>query len=203
MFNTEDIYDIVGSRLLKSRGHEFTRELKLKMMGLPGTQAFKVMKAHCALDEPVESLAEESASIYAEELPQRIQMMPGLRELLDELETRNLPKAIATSSHRTHAQQALARFDLETRFEFLLTAGDVENGKPSPDIYILAAQKLDISPANMLVLEDSLIGSTAAVASGAITVAVPGTHGRGQNYNHVDYVVDRLDSDVILMLLNR
>ena len=55
----------------------------------------------------------------------------------------------------------------------------------------------------MLVLEDSLIGSTAAAASGAFTVAVPGSHSCDQNYNHVDYVVDRLDSDVILMLLNR
>lgn len=203
MFNTEDIYDVVGAKLLEERGHEFTRELKLKMMGLPGPQAFEAMKEHCGLGDDIESLELESQEIYLRELPRRIQLMPGLTTLLELLESRSIPKAVATSSHREHAEFAMNHFDLIKRFEFVLTSADVINGKPAPDIYVLAARRFDIPVQEMLVLEDSLIGSRASAASGALTVAIPGSHSIGQDYSHADYVVDRLDSEVILMLLNR
>ena len=203
MFNTEDIYDVVGSELLKDRGHEFTRELKQKMMGLPGHKAFEVMKSHCNLLDDVEVLKNESESIFRELLPKRIEMLPGLSFLLQELERRELAKAVATSSQRQFAEMALSSFELMPRFEFILTAEDVENGKPAPDIYLEASRRLGVEMSNVLVLEDSFIGSTAAANSGALTVAIPGAHSAEQNFDHVDYVVDRLDSEVILMLLNR
>ena len=203
MFNTEDIYDVVGSELLKDRGHEFSRELKQKMMGLPGLRPFEVMKEHCNLQDDVAELKRESEVIFRELLPQRIEMLPGLSFLLGDIERRGLSKAVATSSQRQFAEMALSCFQLMPRFEFILTADDVEQGKPAPDIYLEAARRLDVEITNVLVLEDSYIGSTAAASSGALTVAVPGAHSADQNFDHVDYVVDRLDSEVILMLLNR
>ncbi len=203
MFNTEDIYDLVGSRLLRSRGQEFTPELKMTMMGLPGAQALQKMKEFCGLSDDLNRLLDESNRIYMEELPGRIQMMPGLSDLMDELERRKIPKIVATSSHAAHADFALSKFDLKSRFEFVLTADNVQNGKPAPDIYLLAAKKLGVEVAELLVLEDSLVGSTAGAAAGAVTVAVPTRHSRQQDFGHVDYVVDRLDSEVILMLLDR
>ena len=203
MFNTEDIYDVVGDRLLRKRGHEFSNELKLKMMGLPSEKALDVMKQICGLDEDVDALVTESNELYLEELPVRIQMMAGLTGLMDELEVRGLPKAVATSSSLEHANLALGTFDLHCRFDFVLTAENVKNGKPAPDVYLLAAERLGVEVSELLVLEDSLVGTSAAVRAGAVTVAVPGPHSRNQDFGHADYVVDRLDSEVILMLLNR
>ena len=100
--------------------------------------------------------------------------MPGLAELLDALEHGGIPKGIATSSGRRFTEHVLGRFDLAPRFQFILTGDDVSEGKPHPEVYLRAAANFGLSPANMMVLEDSQTGCRAAVAAGAFAVAVPG-----------------------------
>lgn len=200
MFNTEDLYDKVGQILLARRGHEFTRDLKLKMMGLPGTSAFEVLCREIGLDESIDALQEESDVIFRELLPSGIKTLPGLEKLLTLLEQKRVPKAVATSSHRQFAERALGMFDLKPRFEFVLTADDVAQGKPHPEIYLTAAQRLHVQPAKMLVLEDSWNGSTAAVAAGAFTIAIPTIHSRELDFHHVSHVAEALDDEEILNL---
>jgi len=201
MFNTEDLYNIVGERLLQKRGQRFTNELKLAMMGLPGPQAFEVMRSRCGLSDSVESLKQETDEIFVDLLPKEIQKMPGLDSLLQLVEQQKLPKAVATSSQRKFATRALGFFDLEPRFEFVLTGDDVERGKPNPDVYLLAAKNLSVEPQQMLVLEDSLIGSRAAKAAGAITIAVPTHHSADCDFSHVDHVASSLADELIVELI--
>ena len=198
MFNTEDLYNLAGEQLLAPRGHEFTRELKLAMMGLPGEEAFSVMIRHCGLDDSVAQLKEETDQIFQSLLPERIEMMPGLQTLLDAIDNAGLPRAVATSSHRNFADRALGHFNLKPGFQFVLTGDDVTKGKPDPEVYLTASNKLGVPPEAILVLEDSVFGSTAAVAAGAFTVAVPTEFSRDQDYSHTDAVVDRLDSPEVL-----
>lgn len=200
MFNTEDLYDKVGEILLQRRGHHFTRDLKLQMMGLPGNKAFEIMRQHCGLNESVEELQKETDTIFVGMLEDEIAMMPGLEKILELLERLDIPKGVATSSHRQFAVKSLGYFDLEPRFEFILTSEDVENGKPHPDIYLAAADKFGVAPQNMLVLEDSKTGSTAGVAAGAYTIAVPTEHSKGMDFSHVAQVALSLKDDVILRL---
>lgn len=200
MFNTEDLYDIVSQSLLERRGKQFTNDLKLKMMGLPGPKAFQVMKTECDLDDSIEALESELHADFFRLLPQHIQMMPGLSALLGLLENLSIPKGVATSSERELAHQALGTFDLVPRFEFVLTSNDVTHGKPHPEIYETAAHRFNIQPNQMLALEDSVIGSTAAAAAGAFTIAVPGSHSVNGDFDHVDYVVDSLESQTVLGL---
>ncbi len=192
MFNTEDVYTLTGTELLRRRGHRFTDELKNAMMGLPPQRAFEVMIEYCGLEEPWGPLAEESNELFVGMLDNRIEMLPGLPGLLEALEGAGMPKAIATSSEREVAQACLAFFDLEDRFEFLLTAADVEQGKPHPDIYLAAAVRLGVSPEEILVLEDSHNGCRAAAGAGAMTVAVPGEHSREHDFRMADLVIDSL-----------
>ncbi len=173
MFNTEDLYDIVGKQLLGRRGKTYTQELKLAMMGLPGPQAFSVMKQRCDLTDSIAALQRETHEIFGGLLEDQIEMMPGLADLLGFLEKNSIPKGIATSSHKEFAARALNVFDLATRFQFVLTAESVENGKPNPDVYLMAAGKFQVDPQEMLVLEDSVIGTRAAVSAGATTITVP------------------------------
>ena len=197
MFNTEDLYDIVGDALLKPRGHDFNRELKLLMMGLPGKKAFQVMIDHCQLQDSIETLENESAELFADLLPREIRPMRGLMTLLDRLEQNKIPKAVATSSHQRFANIALSQFDLIPRFEFVLTAESVVNGKPHPDVYLLAAKRMALSPSQLLVLEDSVTGSRAAVAAGANVIAVPTQHSADCDYSHVDRVASSLEDPII------
>ena len=203
MFNTEDLYDQVGEIILRKRGQQFTNDLKLAMMGLPGHAAFEVLRSHCGLDDSNESLQQETDAIFLNLLPKEIAKMPGLDPLLELIETKGIRKAVATSSHRQFATRALGFFDLEPRFEFVLTGDDVKRGKPDPDIYLLAAQKFDISASTMLVLEDSINGSRAATTAGAITVAVPTVHSSECDFSHVDYVAANLMDDFIVNLIHQ
>ena len=201
MFNTEDLYDIVGGQVLQRRGHEFTPELKQKMMGLPGKVAFQVMRDECGLTDSIEQLKLESEQLFAEILPERIEKMPGLDRVLKAIEAAGLPKAVATSSHRSFANRALEMFDLGPRFEFVLTADDVERGKPHPDIYLKACQQLQVATQQTLVFEDSLTGSRAAAAAGTYLVAVPTHHSAHLDYSHANFLSERLDDPFVLNII--
>jgi HAD superfamily hydrolase (TIGR01509 family) len=167
MFNTEDVYTLVGAELLRRRGCEFTAELKHRIMGLRPQPAFERLIDDCGLDDTWQNLAAESNRLFLELLDGRLRPMPGLMKLLDALETAEIPKAIGTSSGRELVDACLRPFDLERRFQFVLTAEDVTHGKPHPEIYLTAAQRFGTSPAEMTVLEDSENGCRAAAAAGA------------------------------------
>jgi HAD superfamily hydrolase (TIGR01509 family) len=203
MFNTEDIYNSVGDALLKPRGHAFTLELKLKMMGLPGVKAFEVMVEHCGLADSAEELKSESEQLFGQLLPREVRPLPGLLDLLDRLEQIPIPKAIATSSQRKFADIALKQFDLAPRFEFVLSAESVENGKPHPDVYLLAAKRLKLAPEKLLVLEDSVTGSMAAATAGTNVIAVPTPHSAGCDYSHVDQIATSLEDPIIWEMITR
>ena len=197
MFNTEDLYDQVGDAILKKRGQRFTRDIKLAMMGLPGDKAFQVMIDRCNLDDSVKELQTETEALFKEMLPREIRTMPGLLELLDRLEQKGIPKGIATSSHRRFATIALGQFNLEPRFEFVLTAESVIQGKPHPEVYLLAAEKMNVAPQSVLVLEDSHTGSTAAAAAGACVIAVPTEHSQDCDFSHVFAIADGLHDNIV------
>lgn len=201
MFNTEDLYDIVGEQLLNRRGQSFTTELKMAMMGLPGPVAFAVMKERCGLDDSIDSLAGECEELFQDLLPDRIEMMPGLEDLLSLLESKGIPKGIATSSHRRFATRALGIFELEPRFDFVLTSESVTRGKPDPEVYHAAASRHGVEAGGMLVLEDSVHGSTAAIASGAVTIAVPSRRVDASKFGKVYAICNRLDDTTILDLI--
>ena len=192
MFNTEDVYTAVGTELLRRRGHTFTAELKDAMMGLQAEPSFQKMIEFCNLKETWTELATESNQLFLSFLNAQLMPMPGLLELLDALERAGIPKAIGTSSSRVLVIPCLKPFDLQDRFQFILTAEDIVHGKPHPEIYLTAAQRFGIPPAEMLVLEDSRNGCLSAAGAGAFAVAVPGEHSRGHNFGSASLVIDTL-----------
>jgi HAD superfamily hydrolase (TIGR01509 family) len=192
MFNTEDVYTLVGDELLRRRGYEFTPQLKDLMMGLPPQASFEKMIKECNLSDIWQDLAAESNSLFLSILDDHLKPMPGLLELLASLETAQTPKAIATSSCRALLDACLTRFNMHHRFSFFLTAEDVTHGKPNPEIYLTAADRFGLSPVELLVLEDSQNGCLAAAASGAFTVAVPGEHSRSHDFSSASLIAENL-----------
>jgi beta-phosphoglucomutase-like phosphatase (HAD superfamily) len=95
----------------------------------------------------------------------------------------------------------LTTLGLKDRFRFILTAADIRRGKPNPEVYLLAAERLSIDPRQMMVLEDSGNGCRAAVAAGAYTVAVPNRHTRDHKFPPVQLTADTLADARILAAL--
>jgi HAD superfamily hydrolase (TIGR01509 family) len=192
MVNTEQLYQLVGTELLRRRGKPFEPELLDEMMGRPARVSLDIMIRWHQLEATVEELSRETDEIFAEILRERLACMPGLVELLDALETAGIPKAIATSSGPQFVAKVLGRFNFAPRFQFILTSDDIVDGKPHPEIYLKAAARFGLPPADILVLEDSQNGSRAAVAAGTFAVAVPGGHSRRHDFSGAALVIDSL-----------
>jgi len=192
MVNSEDVYIQVGNETLGRRGKQFDDALRQEMMGRTAAAALRVMIDWHGLDDTVEQLIAESEQLFWQFAKDSLSTMPCLVELLDWLQAQAIPKGVATSGGRAYAQRVLQLVGLADRFAFVITADDVQNGKPAPEPYLLAAQRLGLESSSMLVLEDSANGCKAGVAAGACTVAVPSEHTSDHNFAGAAFIAQSL-----------
>ena len=176
MLNTEDIFELAGQELMARRGLQMKDTIRRAMLGRRPHEAFTALKSLARLPDEVEDLMAETKQIFRILAENSLALMPGLPEILSLTDARKLPRAVATSSPRSYLQWLLQKLQLQPHFVFSLTAEDVTHGKPHPEIYEVAAQRLGVHPSQMLVLEDSETGTRAAAAAGAFVVAVPNRH---------------------------
>lgn len=202
LVNTEELYQDVGGELLRRRGRTFEPELLDRMMGRPQRVSLQIMIDWHGLTDTIETLARETGEIFSGLLDTRLELMPGAMGLVEAIVRRDLPRGVATSSGPGFAHDVLARVGLRDRFGFVLTSADVTHGKPHPEIYECAADRLGVAPAEMLVLEDSENGCRAAVAAGAVVVAVPGGHSRRHDFTGARFVAESLADPRIGTLLS-
>jgi HAD superfamily hydrolase (TIGR01509 family) len=201
MFNTEDLYQETGRTVLARRGYEFEPALIDQMMGRPSLKALKIMIEWNKLTDSVEALAAESAEVLHGLLRTQLSPMPGLHKLLDSLELARIPKGIATGSGRSFLDRVLEQSQLASRFDFTIAGDEIEHGKPSPDIYLLAAEMHGVVPQQMLVLEDSQLGCQAAVAACTYAVAVPSGHSNTHSFPGAKFVAKSLSDPRIYQAL--
>jgi HAD superfamily hydrolase (TIGR01509 family) len=203
MFNTEMIYDKVGDELLLRRGKLMTPELKLAMIGRRAEESLTIMIDMHGLSDTVPELITESHELFFAAAADRLAPMPGLYELLELIETSKLSKALATSSSHQYVQRVVGPFNLLHRFPVILASEDVTQGKPHPEIYLKAAERMGIEPHEMLVLEDSQNGTNAAAAAGAVAVSVPHEHTRHHDFSRATLIADSLHDPRVFELLRR
>jgi HAD superfamily hydrolase (TIGR01509 family) len=143
------------------------------MVGLPGPDCEAMLQARYGESFP---LAEINKAFHArrdEMLEAGLPLNSGAVELLDALRENECPMAIVTSSSRRTAEAHLTLAGIRDRFNTILTRNDVTRGKPSPDLYLLAASRLALHPERCVAVEDSNHGVTSAHAAGTITIMVP------------------------------
>ena len=97
----------------------------------------------------------------------------GAEELLKYLTSRGVKIALATGTSRPSVMHHLKEVDAEKYFTEIICGGDVENGKPAPDVFLLAAERLGENPERCIVLEDSENGIRAAAAAGMRCIGIP------------------------------
>lgn len=201
MFNTEVIFNEVGHELLRRRDKVMTHDLITAMMGRRAVEAVQVMIDWHGLPDSAEKLIDESQVLFFELAHNRLEAMPGLYELLETIESHEIPKGVATSSTRSYLEKILGRFEMIERFHSILTAEDVQLGKPNPEIYLKAAARLGVAPSEMLVLEDSQAGTNAAAAAGAFAVSVPHEHSAAHDFSNASLVAESLHDPRVLALV--
>lgn len=120
--------------------------------------------------ESLDNLSKEKVKIQAE-LADSVQVFDGVTELLDALKGKT-KLAIATMSGRQVIDKVLAEKNLGTYFETVISADDVKNPKPNPEIFVKTAKKLCVCPQDCVVIEDSIFGVKAAKDAKMNCVAV-------------------------------
>lgn len=164
------------TRCLAKAAHEQGQAIEpafwLRMVG-KGDAACRAMLAERIGADAGQRLLDRCHVLYDEVVEAGVPLRPGILALLDLLVARRIPRAVATSTRRPLALRKLAAADLLRRFDTVCTSSDVAHPKPAPDIYLLAAERLRVAPAQCLVLEDSPTGVRAALAAGMTPIQVP------------------------------
>ncbi|GAA0298770.1 HAD family phosphatase [Halarchaeum salinum] len=121
-----------------------------------------------------------ATTVYTE----KAMLTDGFHDLLAEIGARDRPVGLVTSSFPNWVELVFERFDLADAFDVVVTAGDEDvPGKPEPDLYELAADRLGVAPSDLLVVEDSEHGVAAADAAGAYVVGYQ--YGASAGMEHV------------------
>ena len=172
MVDTEPLARAAWERVLAPYGQAMTDDLYGRMLGRRTHESAQLVLDALALSLPREELVALKTALFLENLADGVPVMPGLYVLLDEVEQRGLPWAVATSTPRAVAEIILGKLGVAGRAGALACGDEVAHGKPAPDIFLLAAARLGVAPAACLALEDSANGVAAAVAAGMRVAAV-------------------------------
>jgi len=146
------------------------------------------------LEELLAMKRERVVEILRRERP----VFPGLPELVHQL-TRHYRLALASGSERVIVDEVLSLTKLRSFFSAVVTASDVERGKPAPDIFLRAAELIGTAPEACWVIEDSKPGVAAGLAAGMCVVAITNTHS-AKELAHAHYVVGEYEEIGQLLL---
>ena len=143
--------------------------------------------------ELVQELSLRKEALYREIILERgISTLPGAREWLDQLHENGIPCVIGSSTHRLNIEVSLQVLGLKDFFASIVSAEDVSHGKPDPEVFLVAASRIDRPPSQCVVFEDALVGIEAAHRGGMKVVAVASTN-PFEALKNADVVVHRLD----------
>lgn len=154
-------------------GQEMPFELFKRLVGLPGHVSDQIVIEHFGEGFDISAWRDGVAHHFQDIAAAGIALKAGVVELLDVLDGRGLPRAVATSSTRAAVDHSLGQHGLVERFHAIVSRELQTHHKPHPDPFLKAAAAIGVEPAHCLALEDSHNGVRAAAAAGMMTVMVP------------------------------
>lgn len=192
MIDSESLAKEAWQATARRFGREIDEAMFMRMLGLRETECTAMVLEALALPVTAEALWQERNDLFLASLPGRLKAMPGLPELVVELQARGLRRAIATSGERRYVELVMHELSLDSTFDAIVAAQDVKRGKPAPDVYLLAARRLGLEPEQCLVLEDAPNGVAAAKAAGMMCIAVPNEFTRSLDLSAADTILPSL-----------
>jgi HAD superfamily hydrolase (TIGR01509 family) len=173
MLDTEGPYCRLLLEEARRQGWDADEETVFRTIGLDDKSSRAMFRKAFGPDFPYTEMSAKCVNITREQserdgIPHR----PGLLQLLDRLEARKVPKAVATSTERERALWKLDRAGISGRFDAVAGGDEVSRGKPAPDIFLLAAERLGVPPAECAGFEDSPAGLLSLHAAGIRSIFI-------------------------------
>ena len=175
MIDTESLSTEAFINSAKAQGYNMTKEETLKVLGFTKANIYQFwidyfqgtnVDGKKLVDDHYEYIENVLYTVGPEK-------MPYVEELLKYLRENNYKIAVASSSDTADIKNNLEKTKLEKYIDEIASGAEVENGKPAPDVFLLAAKRLGVDPKDCLILEDSKAGIKAGKASGAMVFMVP------------------------------
>ena len=173
LVNTEPHHLILEKKLFKRLGLEINGQEHGNYLGLSTIQMWlEITKKYDLPQTPEELTGKNREEIinYFSKLDV-VELMPGIWELLEKLNQKGIPLALASASEAAVVELILSKTELKKYFTHIVSLEAVGKSKPEPDIYLHTAKLLDVAPEECLVIEDSPNGIKAAKSANMICIA--------------------------------
>jgi beta-phosphoglucomutase len=178
-------------RLGEEAGFAMSREQFTALFGRHNNDIFPILYRHPLSPEQLASLQQRKEEIFREIVRGQLQALPGVPQLIPALAARGFHLAIGSSTPRENIDLVLDELRLADCFQAIAGGDDVTRGKPDPQVFLIAAERLGIAPAHCVVVEDAVAGVQAALSGGMKALAVTTNHPR-EALAHAHRVVDSL-----------
>lgn len=172
LFDTEKVYQQtwheIAAELKVTLGNGFLRDIS----GSSGARMNQVIETYFQVPDGA-GIARECMGRVREKLSVHVPMKEGVREILEFFRQEGMPVAVASSSLSQQIETNLKNADIDVFFSEVVSGTEVEQGKPAPDIFLRAAERIGCKPEQCFVFEDSENGVKAGYAAGCATIMVP------------------------------
>ena len=176
VLDTEPTYVIAWQQAAKAMGYHLSADFCESLSGLHYQAVTEHLIRYCGVDFNLHRFNELSGHYWYEQVNRDgISIRLGFNELLKTLQQKQIPYCLATNSSAINAKECLAFANIADVFTHIISRDDVLYGKPEPDIFLKAAELLNVPIQQCLVLEDSHAGIVAAKSAGAYTIWIPNT----------------------------
>ncbi len=173
LVDSESVWQMAETRVIEGRGFIYTKEARALVLGLRVDAGMGRLRDYYGIADPLPVLVEEVNRNMIELVPQYVRPRPGAQALIDRVIARGLPHAIASASSQAVIDAIVAHMGWLDCFPIRCTADDEAHGKPAPDVYLTAARRAGVRPADCLAIEDTPSGARAAIAAGMTCFVVP------------------------------
>jgi len=170
---------------------DMSDEFFTSTFGMQNYQILPMLYGRDLSCEEIERLSDWKEQRYRDLIAEKLTLPPGGARLLDELKDAGFRLAIGSSAPRANLDLVLERLHLDHYFDACVTKEDVANGKPAPDTFLKAAQKLALPPHRCVVVEDAVQGVEAGKAAGMPVIALTTTRDRTA-LSRADMIVEGL-----------
>jgi HAD superfamily hydrolase (TIGR01509 family) len=197
LVDSEPLSRTAWERVLAGYGYELTDADIEASVGVPypRVHAYFAQRAELPAAEPFWD--EFSAELFTL-IDSELVLFDDAVEAARELRRRRIPVGVASSSRRDRLHRTLGRAGLLDAFDVTVAGDEVANGKPAPDMFLVAAERLGAPPEECVVIEDSPPGVQAGVAAGMRTIAVCRVPGTEASLAGADRILDSVTADAIL-----
>lgn len=172
IFDTEMVYLKVWSKVFEKYGYKMTKEIYTSVLGTGRENVKKVFVNNYGSNLPIDDMYKEKDENLAKEIEKGVALKAGAYEILKYLKENDFKIALATSAISKRAFKQLKQANIYKFFDAVVCRDEVEKTKPNPDIFLKAADKLNVNKSECIVIEDSSAGIKAAFNAGMIPIHV-------------------------------